>query len=821
MKRLFSLIVACVMLVTMLNIPVVSANTSATPVFTLDISDYTNDNQVVKNGVTGSSENITIINKIRNLSDERSGPAVEYDIAADGTQFKYLSFADDSMTAETAYDEYLGAVKLDSSLVDSLLNDSEEMTVEFWAKPYTPAQNYGRAFAYGNDKNGNNVDMSWQTQSTSTKQVKIIPFGYKKSADTTTMTEQAVQDYDSNKNEWHYYAISRKWTTTDEETGAGKWEYVVVIDGNIKAETTLEDVFKNTITTYWDLTIGGKKHPSLGIYEPFDGGIAEFNIYNKKLSSAEMIANYNADQAKYKNILLDVTNTLNCTNANSAETISIASGSYELTFDNYVNADTLENGITLTNSQGGVVATAKALKETPVSKTVVITYPNLTAGTYTLSINSSLKSINGIAATPKTITFTASESRNYLFNEEFTNAANDSAGLADESTLTNSITLNPFNASDVKFTIETSETTGDKWITATTSGTSARDVRIQSGLGKKALAESGADYFKRNFAVEIAYKDNGTASSGNRKVAFLSTSAQLSNRVLANLGTYKELSAMNFEGVGKTVTVKADSQTMSGDTDADGFDVVRFTFTRTADGKYDVAARNLNDNTSDGVGIYKAETTLDQFTGMLIEGYEKANSASSWSLSKLVGYEVSNFSVISHGFSADKSTYDIVMSDNLNENYAAGITLAIGEDTANATVSGNKISIPAANLPSGAQTISLAGILNANDVYCYDSISYNKDGVVFMDADDNIINGFNEGTGIVKAEITTSADAYEAFMVVYDGNGNIQMIEPGTEIILDELSIESDWVIKCIVLDSFTSLVPLFNTSEITLNYCL
>lgn len=820
MKRLFSLIIASVMLVTLLNIPTVSATASATPVFTLDISDYTNDNQVVKNGVTDSSENITIIKKIRNL-DERSGPAVEYDTAADGTQIKYLSFADDSMTAETAYDEYLGGIKLDSALIDSLLNGSDEMTVEFWAKPYTPGQNYGRAFAYGTDKNGNNVDMTWQTKSTSTKQVALYPFGYLKSADATAMTELTVQDYNSNKNEWHYYALSRKWTTTDNETGAGKWEYVVVIDNNTKAETTLENVFKNTVTTHWDFTIGGKKHPTLGIYDPFDGGIAEFNIYNKKLSSAELIANYNANQSMYKNILLDVTNTLNCTNTNSSEAISVASGSYELTFDNYVKAETLENGITLTNSEGGVVATAKALKETSVSKTVVITYPNLTAGTYTLSINSSLKSINGIAATPKTITFTATESRNYLFNEEFTNAANGSDGLADASTLTNSITLNPFNASDVKFMIETSETTGDKWITATTAGTSARDVRIQSGLGKKALAESGADYFKKSFAVEVAYKDNGTASSGNRKVAFLSTSAQLSNRVLANLGTYKELSAMNFEGAGKTVTAKADSQAMSADTDADGFDVVRFTFTRTADGKYDVAARNLNDDASDGVGIYKAETTLDQFTGMLIEGYEKANSASSWSLSKLVGYEVSDFKVISHGFSADKSTYDIIMSDNLNENYAAGITLAIGEDTANATVSGNKISIPVANLPSGAQTISLAGILNANDVYCYDSISYNKEGVVFMDADDNVINCFNATTGIVKAEITTSAEAYEAVMVVYDGDGKLQNMEKGTEIVLDGLSVEDGWTIKCIVLDSFTSLKPLFNTSEITLNYCL
>ena len=820
MKRLFSLIIASVMLVTMLNIPTASANASATPVFTLDISDYTNDNQVVKNGVTGSSENITINKKVRNYTDERTGPVLATDYMSDGSMIKYLSFADRSIsTSAENHARYLGAVILEKELLNSIINSKDEMTVEFWSKEYSDGKFGYKSFSYS--KKLDTADMEMYIASTAQRSPR--PIRYYASQDATS-TIQVNNKHFNNQvcDVWNYYAISKKWTTTDAETGKGKWEYILYCNGNVVHDEEVLDVYKVDTTDMW-LTIGGEKHQSSGhnIYAMFDGGIAEFNIYDKMLDANQLKANYDAKTQKYKKTILNLGSAMNCTNVNSSESISTASGSYELTFDNYVNAETLENGITLTNSEGGVVATAKALKETSVSKTVVITYPNLTAGTYTLSINSSLKSINGVSATPKTITFTASESRNYLFNEEFTNAANSSDNLADASTLTNSITLNPFNASDVKFMIETSETTGDKWITATTAGSAARDVRIQSGLGKKALAESGADYFKKNFAVEIAYKDNGTASSGNRKVAFLSTSAQLSKRVYADLGTYKELSAMSLVGGGKTVTVKADSQAMSTDTDADGFDVVRFTFTRKADGKYDVAARNLNDNTADGVGIYKAETTFDQFTGMLIEGYEKANSASSWSLSKLVGYEVSGFSVISHGFSADKSTYDIIMSDNLNENYAAGITLAIGDKTADATVSGNKISIPAANLPGGTQTISLAGVLNANDVYCYDSISYNKEGVVFTDADDNIIDSFNESTGIVKAQITTSAASYKAYMVVYDGDGYIKMIEPGTEILLDELTVADGWTIKCIVLDSLTSLVPLFDTSEITLSYCL
>ena len=811
MKRLFSLIIASVMLVTMLNIPMASANASATPVFTLDISDYTNDNQVVKNGVTGSSENITIINKIRNLSDERSGPAVEYDTAADGAQIKYLSFADDSMTAETAYDEYLGGIKLDSSLIDSLLNGSDEMTVEFWAKPYTPAQNYGRAFTYGTDKNGNNVDMSWQTKNTSTKQVGIDVFGYRKTADATAMTALTVQDYDSNKNEWHYYALSRKWTTTDDETGAGKWEYVVVIDNAIKAETALENVFKNTFTTHWDFAIGGRKHPTLGIYDPFDGGIAEFKIYNKKLSSAELVANYNASQSTYKNVLLDVTNTLNCTNANSSEAISVASGSYELTFDNYVNAETLENGITLTNSEGGTVATAKALKDTPVSKTVVITYPNLTAGTYTLSINSGLKSINGVSATPKTITFTASETKDYIFNEPF-DYSNTTEGVLDKTTLNSQITLDVNNRA-VSYKAETSETTGDKWITGWNPTTADKDVDIKVSFGSK--------YIKESFAVDFALKITGiTAVGDNPRIRFLNTSSNVnSNLIDAYLAKNDEpFSSLNLKGL---ATQKDSASKISTETDSDGFVTARFTFSRTPDGNFDVAVRNLNDSAVDGISLIEATSTLTQVNGLYFKRYEKANSAASWSISKLSAYKVADYKVLSHGFSADKATYDIIMSDNLNENYAAGITLAIGDDTANATVSGNKISIPAANLPSGAQTISLAGVLNANDVYCYDSISYNKEGVVFTDADDNIIDSFNESTGIVKAQITTSAASYKAYMVVYDGDGYIKMIEPGTEILLDELAVAEGWTIKCIVLDSLTSLVPLFDTSEITLSYCL
>lgn len=812
MKRLLSLLVVSIMLVTMMNIPMVSADSSVTPVFTMDISEYTDDNQVVKNGVSKSADGINVIKYVNgDTTNPKPGPMLKEEWTANSGTIKYLSFTDAKEADTAKIDAWLGGIELTKEATQALLGANGEFTVEIWAKTYTakPYSNgvdygsWGRIFKFGSHTPENYANET-AIFADGGSSIHARPVFAQKNSSSTTRGEKTASD---TENKWSYFAMSRKWTPDAEGTsGTYTWNIRIndtIVDGGSTKAIEMQDI------SNMFFTIGGNGGPT--IHNVFHGGIAEFNVYNKMLTTEELTANYNAKKAIYDGALADIADTMNCTNEETGAEISTSSGSYELTFDNYVDAETLENGITLKNSEGSVVATAKSLKETTASKTVVITYPALNEGEYTLTVNSNLKSVNGIASGLKTITFTAKKTKDYIFDEPF-NYSNTTEGVLDKTNLNSQITLD-MNNKAVSYKAETSETTGDKWITGWNPNTTDKDVDIKVSFGSKHIKES--------FAVDFALKITGiTAVGDNPRIRFLNTSSNVNSNIIdAYLAKNdKPFSSLNLKGL---ATQTDSASKISTETDSDGFVTARFTFSRTPDGNFDVAVRNLNDSAADGISLIEATSTLTQVNGLYFKRYEKANSVASWSISKLSAYKVADYKVLSHGFSADRTTYDIIMSDNLNENYASGITLAIGEDAVNATVSANKISIPAANLANGTQTISLEGILSANDVYCYDSVSYTKDGITFKNADDKIINGFNKNTGIVKAVITASEDTYEAFMVVYDGDGNIKKIEPGTEISLDDLSIENDWIIKCIVLDSLTSLEPLFTTSEITLDYCL
>lgn len=806
MKKVLSLLMVSAMLIGMLGLPVVSADeTTKSPVFTMDLSEYSAENQVVKNGVTDKSDNITVQNKV--ITTDTTGPELQTAMTTNGTSISYLMFADNSKTNSSDYSGYLGGVVLSSELMETLVGNGDEMSVEFWAKANTPHRLYGNTFAYQPTDDSNNP-MCWEIESTNANGLRIDAATYLSSATSTTASRKSGRST-LKTNSWHYYGISRKWTLTDSENNIGTWKFCIVEDGVTIAEETAENLIKNTLITDkgGHLTIGGKQHPTktLGIYNPFDGAIASFNIYNTMLSADELKANYNAEKDLYASVL-EMGSTMTCTNE-TAKTVTSKSGSMELTFDNYVDSATLE-GIVMQDAAGNTVNTVKKLKDEGYSKTVVITWPQLTGASYTVKVTSALKSVNGIAATAKDITLTVSDEKNYIVNEDFTGDTHVLTAVSNKAASTN---------------IEHDKTNG--WVTISNPTDATADAMAAVYFGgdennKKTIRN-------KNIAVVVSMKV-GEAAAGDRELRFYAFNKNGGEEALVGkLGTYLPLYNLGLSKPygGSALTVSETK--ISQEKDANDFVTARFTFTADPnhmDGSYktlDVAVRNMLDDKTDGISMHTAETGWTGLGWLTFKGYEKANGASSFTIDKVQAWYVDDFKVLSSGVSADGKNYEIVMNDDLHENYALnGLPLTVGSATVDATVSGNVVSIPMASLAGGTSTVSLEGVLSAQDVYCYDSVDVTKDGVTFTNIDNEVITSFNASTGAVTATVAGAPSDAVTYMAVYNANHKLMQLEKGTEIEISGTPAEG-WTVKCIVLESAASLKPVFKSAETTLAYCL
>lgn len=815
MKKVLSLLMVSAMLIGMLGLPVVSADeTTKSPVFTMDLSEYSAENQVVKNGVTGSSDGIWISKKMTTLTDERSGPALKSASTTSGGSIKYLSFADHTQTKKDTFDGFLGGVVLNPTLMNSLVGNGDEMTVEFWAKADKPnrTNGEGNAFAYQTSQTAQNP-MTWElNRSPNDTTIRIDAASILKTqkdepadADIRRLSTETALKADS----WHYYAISRKWTETDATTGKGTWTYCMLEDDKLLTSATSDELWKNPLITEAGscLTIGGKQHPvtTLGIWNPFEGSIASFNIYNTMLSADELKANYNAEKDLYASVL-EMGSTMTCTNE-TAKTVTSKSGSMELTFDNYVDSATLE-GIVMQDAAGNTVNTVKKLKDEGYSKTVVITWPQLTGASYTVKVTSALKSVNGIAATAKDITLTVSDEKNYIVNEDFTGDTHVLTAVSNKAASTN---------------IEHDKTNG--WVTISNPTDATADAMAAVYFGgdennKKTIRN-------KNIAVVVSMKV-GEAAAGDRELRFYAFNKNGGEEALVGkLGTYLPLYNLGLSKPygGSALTVSETK--ISQEKDANDFVTARFTFTADPnhmDGSYktlDVAVRNMLDDKTDGISMHTAETGWTGLGWLTFKGYEKANGASSFTIDKVQAWYVDDFKVLSSGVSADGKNYEIVMNDDLHENYALnGLPLTVGSATVDATVSGNVISIPMASLAGGTSTVSLEGVLSAQDVYCYDSVDVTKDGVTFTNIDNEVITSFNASTGAVTATVAGAPSDAVTYMAVYNANNTLMQLEKGTEIEISGTPAEG-WTVKCIVLESAASLKPVFKSAETTLAYCL
>ena len=446
MKKILSVMLTAILVVSTMGITAL-ADTSAIyadRVFSLDFSslstgDYAKTGDV-KNGVTSSSDGVNV----HAVSGSGvTGPKVLTDYMATGDKINYLSFADKAIS--TSPQKYGNVGISEAKIKELLANTDQTFSVEFWAKTYKNKDDgngnltsiSGRPFAYGISGNDalNKVSMEIYRYSYSGGILNYFrPIGkqyayYDNGVQVTK--EPSMSRGAPTVGEWNHYVLTKQWTP-DAITGVegkvtGDYLAYVYVNGS---QTGSVDTSSNNNVIKTDDTghyfgIGGvaasdSASAAATASNVFDGGIVEFNIYDRVLTSAEAATLYSEGAAKYKAAMLQVEDSFSVSSLTNGKETSVhaSPGIIPVEFNNYVDASTIEGNITLTDSSGNPVDGFSASLADTTSKTVNIRHNALTQGaTYTLNIGTGLKSINGIAlSAPISATYVADLGHEKVFS---------------------------------------------------------------------------------------------------------------------------------------------------------------------------------------------------------------------------------------------------------------------------------------------------------------------------------------------------------------------------------------------------------------------
>ncbi len=270
-----SLILAFVLIAVQLTVPVmVSATDVPEPVFTLDLSEYTNENQVIKNGAlkTPSSAGITVLNAKTGVA-----PTVKTYYTAEGEEVLAFQAAnDDTAMNETGID-VLGAIKIDADTINSFLGEmgDKEMTVTYWGKTY-------RKGAQSRLNYADDGDVTYKGSITTYNQANWEEC---RVAGQSTINKGYAYVSSSPLNAWTFFAISKKWTETT--TGNGTWTYTFFFGDSVKSGATKEIAY--TDSSEMEMFIGARGTDfSATTQHSYRGEIAGFNIYNKALTQEQI-----------------------------------------------------------------------------------------------------------------------------------------------------------------------------------------------------------------------------------------------------------------------------------------------------------------------------------------------------------------------------------------------------------------------------------------------------------------------------------------------------------------------------------------------------
>lgn len=209
---------------------------------------------------------------------------------------------------------------------------------------------------------------------------------------------------------WTHIVLTRKWTNVNSKTRIGTCEFATYINGEKSASKALTGTVSNLLF----------KDESDGVFNVVSanalGSLGMVKVYNKILAENEVVKKYDDSKLSF----VEFAQTMNLeTISEEDDIVSVGGGKISLSFDNYVNSETVQEGIKFTNEDGTEIkGGAYALVNSELTKNVEVKFGRLEEGArYKLSITPELTSLNGIACVPFEKSFTAAT--DYIFYEDF------------------------------------------------------------------------------------------------------------------------------------------------------------------------------------------------------------------------------------------------------------------------------------------------------------------------------------------------------------------------------------------------------------------
>lgn len=509
--------------------------------FDLDLSEYTDDNPIVKNGVTGSSDSITVYGR-----EDYNAPAVN-SISAISGETKYITTGHTD-GAGNAY----GVIQLEDALARPM-SESDALTVEFWTKSDTPAASYLyykffklSAFPYQSSLYDGSIDWEVSVQSAVNAENRFA----KNTSDSPYYVKSAVNGFPQNI--WTHYVLTREWDSVNE-----CFNSVVYINGVKKSSGSGGMKY---IENEYGFTIGG----SGSAPKTYQGSFGSFRVYLSAMSDAEAKERYIATKDDY----FELPKSMELLAPAQDMEISPSEGRITVEFDNFIDKSTL-NEITFKTSSGEDIPGGVFVEtEEGNTKTAELYFGKLDAESeYVLHIGA-VSSINNYVVEARDIIIKTTGI--YMVNEDFSDYPTGEIGDISDSPLTFFSSGINNSAEDFSVKEQTSKSTGEtiKYLEMKTRNfTASKDSY---------LAYDFPSGYNKDFVAEIGVRGQG--GNSNRSIRFLQ-----SNYV--TIGSFSSGTTMSN---GSTVGLPTPKTYSNSITDEFGFLNMVFVFRINENGTYTV-----------------------------------------------------------------------------------------------------------------------------------------------------------------------------------------------------------------------------------------
>lgn len=253
------------------------------PVFSMDLSAYSNTAPVIKNAAAGgATDGITF----KGANNTSGNPQLAVYDSTNGST-PYLTFTDpENVTNAGRY----GSFQIEQSKLTELgITDSDALTVEWWGKTYSGADGKpitSKVFKYG-----------WTSMDRGYMEIYSDPgktFSMRASgnADATGWWQAANLSVAADLDSWHHYVWTREWNSA-----TSQWTTTLYKDGAVVAALNgVKGGYKLPETESGTAFAIGSQYNGYNVY---GGGIGLFNIYTRALGAAEAANCYAATKDSF------------------------------------------------------------------------------------------------------------------------------------------------------------------------------------------------------------------------------------------------------------------------------------------------------------------------------------------------------------------------------------------------------------------------------------------------------------------------------------------------------------------------------------------